>query len=107
MRKWMLATTLLILGTALASAAADRPAAGVADKAKTEVAMAFDQPPAPGTKARCPVSKEVFTVAASTARSEYKGKHYVFCCPDCKPQFDENPASFVDATKPPASGAHN
>jgi YHS domain-containing protein len=106
MRRWMLATTLLILGSALASVAADTPTAGK-DRPGAEAAMAFDRPPAPGTRARCPVSKEVFTVSDKTARSEYKGKHYVFCCPDCKPQFDENPAAYVDATKPPASGTHH
>jgi YHS domain-containing protein len=56
---------------------------------------AFDAPPAPGTIAKCPVSGEVFTVKASTERSEHGGKHYAFCCPDCKPDFDKDPAKYT------------
>jgi YHS domain-containing protein len=36
-----------------------------------------------------------FTVTADTPRSEHAGRHYVFCCPACKPRFDANPADFV------------
>jgi YHS domain-containing protein len=55
----------------------------------------FDKMPAFGTKATCAVSNEEFTVNARTQSSTYQGKTYVFCCSDCKPEFDENPAKFA------------
>ncbi|HJZ88998.1 MAG TPA: YHS domain-containing protein [Polyangia bacterium] len=58
--------------------------------------VAFDGMPAFGTKASCPVSKETFTVTAKTQSSTYKGKTYVFCCPECKPDFEANPAKYVN-----------
>jgi YHS domain-containing protein len=59
------------------------------------VLMAFDKMPAFGTKAICPVSKEAFTVNPRTQFSTYSGKTYVFCCADCKPEFDRSPAKFA------------
>jgi YHS domain-containing protein len=50
---------------------------------------------APGTKLKCPVSGESFTVTAKTAQVTYKGKRYAFCCPDCQPAFTKNPAKYV------------
>lgn len=55
----------------------------------------FDKPPAVGTKATCPVMVDEFTVKKDTPRSEYKGRHYVFCCPACKPKFDANPEKYA------------
>ena len=48
---------------------------------------AFDHKPAPGEKAVCPVSGEVFIVDADTKVTEYGGKYYAFCCPDCPGDF--------------------
>ena len=59
--------------------------------AEETVTTAFDAAPEPGTKARCPVAKKVFTVTAETVTSEHNGKHYAFCCPGCKTKFDEAP----------------
>ena len=39
--------------------------------------------------------KGEFTVTEATQRSEHGGKHYVFCCPGCKPQFDADPAKYL------------
>ena len=36
-----------------------------------------------------------FEVTKDTPYSVYKGKTYVFCCPGCKPMFDENPEKFT------------
>ena len=58
--------------------------------------IGFDKMPAFGAKAWCAVSKKPFTVTPSTASSTYKGKVYVFCCPECKPDFDKNPAKYVN-----------
>lgn len=62
---------------------------------EADAPMAFDSKPAAGTKARCPVMKDVFTVKEDSPTSTYKGKTYVFCCPGCKPQFEENPEKFL------------
>jgi YHS domain-containing protein len=66
-----------------------------AANAKPTAPSAFDQMPALGTKAFCPVSHEAFTVTAKTASSTWKGKTYVFCCPECKPEFDQHPEKFA------------
>ena len=65
--------------------------AGAADAAP----VSFDSPPPVGTRARCPVSGEVFTVQDATPRSVHDGRHYVFCCPGCKPKFDAAPQQFI------------
>ena len=54
--------------------------------------------PAPipvGQKAHCPVTGEEFVVAASTVQVEHKGKHYAFCCAECKPAFDKDPDKYA------------
>ena len=48
-----------------------------------------------GTKARCAVSGEDFTVAANTVQVTYAGKRYAFCCADCQPTFAKNPAKYA------------
>jgi YHS domain-containing protein len=72
---------------------------GCDDKAKEQKAKpapkSFDKPPAVGTKATCPVMGDEFTVKKDTPRSEYKGRHYAFCCPGCKPKFDANPEKYA------------
>jgi YHS domain-containing protein len=40
--------------------------------------------------------KNEFVVSESTQHSEHAGKHYAFCCPGCKPQFDADPEKFID-----------
>ena len=55
----------------------------------------FAKKPAVGTQATCPVMGNTFTVTKDTKSSVYKGKHYVFCCPGCKPQFDKNPEKYT------------
>lgn len=32
---------------------------------------------------------------SATEKSEYKGKTYYFCAPECKKQFDEDPERYV------------
>ncbi len=53
-----------------------------------------------GDKTSCPISKEVFTVTASSPKLEYKGKTYYFCCGGCDAKFKENPEKYL---APPAS----
>ncbi len=56
----------------------------------------FDKQPAAGTWAKCPVSGDVFQVGKDTEFATYDGRVYAFCCPDCKPDFDKNPAKYAD-----------
>ena len=60
------------------------------------VATAFEAPPPAGTRVRCPVANEVFTVTEPAARYEHKGKHYVLCCAGCLPPLQENPGKYLD-----------
>lgn len=62
---------------------------------KESAPVAFDSAPAVGTKAKCPVSGEVFTVTDKSERAEVGGKHYAFCCPGCKGKFTADPAKFL------------
>ena len=71
------------------SAGADKPAAAALPRS-------FASQPAPGTRARCPVSGDTFTITGKTQTSTYKGRVYAFCCSDCKPDFDKDPAKYED-----------
>jgi YHS domain-containing protein len=94
MKRAAAATLGVVLGLAFVVAS---PPATVAAEEKTaaEAPMAFDQPPAVGTLAKCPVTGKTFTVEEKTKRSEHDGKHYVFCCPGCKPDFDKEPQKYL------------
>ncbi len=49
----------------------------------------------------CPVTgTKIASIKAAVGHSTYKGKTYYFCCPECKPRFDKDPAKVV------ASAAH-
>ena len=44
----------------------------------------------------CPVTgTKIASIKAAVGHSTYKGKTYYFCCPECKPAFDRNPAKYV------------
>ena len=57
---------------------------------------AFESQPAVGTKAKCPVMKQEFTVNDKTLFSQYKGKYYAFCCSGCKAKFDADPKKYLE-----------
>jgi YHS domain-containing protein len=92
-------------GSAIALAAVDSGSAAEAcgccgcEKAKAEkdskAKKSFATPPKVGTEAICPVMGGKFKVTKDTERSEYKGRHYVFCCPGCKPKFDADPGKYT------------
>jgi YHS domain-containing protein len=107
---WSASALLVLLGIACSDPAKPVEVARVGEVAKPgamaaggaptaaasqPVAAFFPAAPAVGTTARCPVSGETFTVAAGSERSEYKGQHVAFCCPECKPRFDADPAKFA------------
>ena len=44
----------------------------------------------------CPVTGTKIASASKAYNHEtYKGKTYYFCCPQCKPAFDKNPAKVI------------
>ena len=44
----------------------------------------------------CPVAgTKIASAAKAYSHETYKGKTYYFCCPECKPAFDKNPAKIV------------
>jgi YHS domain-containing protein len=60
------------------------------------VASAGDPPLIPiGTKMKCPVSGDPFTVDEKTQQLVYQGKRYAFCCSDCPPEFRKHPEKFA------------
>src|ERR1700682_3836967 len=69
---------------------------GTPSGARVDVPTSFEKQPAPGAWAKCPVSGEVFRVGPDTEFATYDGRVYAFCCPDCKPDFDKDPAKFAD-----------
>jgi YHS domain-containing protein len=57
--------------------------------------VSFEKQPPPGTWAKCPVSGDVFQVGKETEFATYDGRVYAFCCTDCKPDFDKDPARYA------------
>ena len=49
-----------------------------------------------GDRTTCPVSQEVFVVAADSAHAEHEGHTYYFCCADCVAPFEADPARFLN-----------
>ena len=45
----------------------------------------------------CPVLGEPVTDFSPENSVEYEGKAYFFCCPSCKPKFEEDPAKYAKA----------
>lgn len=48
-----------------------------------------------GNKLICPVMKTDFTLKADSPKTEYKGKTYYFCCPDCVEKFKKEPNKYI------------
>jgi YHS domain-containing protein len=72
------------------------PAQHVTETAAPIVVAAGDPPTLPaGTRAKCPVTGEEFTVKPGSPSVVYKGKRYTFCCADCIPDFNKNPDKFA------------
>jgi len=68
---------------------------GAPSGAAAKAPASFEKQPAPGTWARCAVSGEVFQVDPDTQFATYDGRVYAFCCPDCKPDFEKEPAKYA------------
>jgi YHS domain-containing protein len=94
-----IALVLITASLALSSAAfASTPKGHAAAKPKPMAATtphkAAAHPPKPAY-AVCPVTGEKVKITKATLKSVYKGKVYYFCCSDCKPKFDRNPAKYI------------
>jgi YHS domain-containing protein len=89
------AFALLAVAAVACSGGAPSAAAPTTPEAQADAPSSFAAPPPVGTRATCPVMKEAFVVGAETLRSEHDGKHYVFCCPDCKAKFDADPEAYL------------
>jgi hypothetical protein len=72
-----------------------RPATQPASQPAVSVPSVFDGPPENGTRARCPVSGDVFVVDAKTVRAEHNGKYVALCCAGCVDEFEANPAKYL------------
>jgi YHS domain-containing protein len=81
---------------------ADKPApagdtaAAKGKKAAAKAPASFSSKPAPGTRARCAVSGEEFTVDEKTQFSSYQGRVYAFCCAECQPTFEKDPSKYAE-----------
>ena len=77
----------------------DKQAAAPAAATVAKAGAVGDDPAVPklpvGTAAKCAVTGEDFTVKDSTVQVTYNGKRYAFCCPDCRPTFDKDPAKYA------------
>ena len=86
--------------------------AALADEAKTSSASpaACNTPTAAAAPAKaslvCPVTGDkIASVKDAAGKSTYKGKTYYFCCSQCKPMFDKDPAKYVKSASAPAKSA--
>ena len=68
---------------------------GVPGDAPANAPASFEKQPASGTWVRCAVSGEVFRVGPDTQFATYESRVYAFCCPDCKPDFEKEPAKYA------------
>jgi YHS domain-containing protein len=64
-------------------------------KGATDAPASWTAKPANGTKGKCAVSGDEYTVSDKTQFSTFNGRLYGFCCADCKPDFDKNPVKFA------------
>lgn len=60
-----------------------------------EVVLRKPKPEEIGIDAVCPVMGTKFKVTENNEVGEYKGKTYYFCCPECPPLFQKDPAKYV------------
>lgn len=90
-----------------APAASPGGAPVAADKTHAKAAEAKDvKKPgeaAVGDATTCPISKEAFTVTASSPKVDYKGKTYYFCCGGCDAKFKENPEKYLEPASSPGT----
>jgi YHS domain-containing protein len=64
--------------------------------AHLDAPASFEARPRAGTWAKCPVSGEIFQVDADTRFATHDGRVYAFCCSDCAPDFEKDPAKYAE-----------
>lgn len=89
---------------------------GTDEPAATTETAPGDVMPNDGTRqvgdiTKCPVSGDVFTVAADSPKAEHDGGTYYLCCKGCIDKFEADPAKFLsaeaDAPKAHEHGHHH
>lgn len=95
----LLLAAVLAAAPALAHEEHHKPSTHAKKDAHADAPRSFDKQPPEGTWARCPVSGDVFKVDADTQFATYQGRVYAFCCDDCKPDFEKDPAKYADKKK--------
>ncbi|MGC8833368.1 MAG: YHS domain-containing protein [Armatimonadota bacterium] len=60
-------------------------------------AFAKESKPSVGKAAvvTCPVTGRVVKNVKTAPKAVYQGKTYYFCCSECKPKFEKNPAKYI------------
>src|SRR5438046_3075044 len=66
---------------------------GKLDAIESSYAKAFG---ADAPWARCAVSGDVFKVGKDTTFATHEGRTYAFCCNECKPDFEKDPAKYAE-----------
>jgi YHS domain-containing protein len=61
----------------------------------TALAEEKKQPPIPDKLTTCPVSGEKLGEMGKPYVLEYKGREVKLCCPDCKKDFEKDPAKYM------------
>jgi len=69
---------------------------GISEQVKPATMKAVDSSPSVDSSlVVCLVCK--MKIHKSLDKSDYKGKTYYFCSPDCKKEFDENPKKYINS----------
>jgi YHS domain-containing protein len=89
-----------VAGILLAMAVISVSAAARADGTNTvgstnSTNSASDTPPKPDLLTTCPVSGDKLGDMGKPYVFVYKGQEVKLCCPDCKADFDKNPAKYM------------
>lgn len=102
MKKFLSVVLGLSLGAALltpnfasAQEKKDKPAAKKGEKKKVVIGNKKNDK----GKYLCPVSGDEVKKPEKAQKASFKDKTYLFCCPDCKPKFDKDPAKYAKAEK--------
>lgn len=55
----------------------------------------------------CPVMGTEFVPNSKSPKTEYKGKTYYFCCPDCVGKFNKEPEKYISKAKKKCCGENS
>ncbi|HEV2327787.1 MAG TPA: hypothetical protein VGY56_03240 [Verrucomicrobiae bacterium] len=87
--------TLLIVSAVAALAFAYHSPMLADDQTNSASATPHSPPPKPDLLTTCPVSGDKLGEMGKPFVFVYKGQEVKLCCPDCKTDFDKNPAKYM------------